>query len=166
MTKHYWKDSEQEMIENYDLARADNFKGWDCHHRLELHPDGSIRFTRKSLIDLDLYYDRPARELIYIKHREHWTLHGRSVALSEEVRRRISKSCKGRKAWNAGMKGMHLSAETKLKLSKAAKGRTHTEETRENISKSLKGRISPMKGKRLAEETKRKMSVAARKRYV
>ena len=63
-------------IENYDLAKADNFKGWHCHHRLELHPDGSIRFTRESLIALDLYVNRPANELIFLRHSEHSKLHG------------------------------------------------------------------------------------------
>lgn len=27
-------------IENYELAKADNFKGWEIHHRLELTLDG------------------------------------------------------------------------------------------------------------------------------
>lgn len=67
--------SEYEQIENYELAKADNFKGWDCHHRLELHPDGSLRFTRQSLKDLNLYLNRPARELIFLTHSEHAKLH-------------------------------------------------------------------------------------------
>ena len=37
--KHICKDFEN--IENYEKAKGDNFKGWDCHHRLETHtPDG------------------------------------------------------------------------------------------------------------------------------
>lgn len=67
---------EYEKIENYDLAKADNFKGWNCHHRLELHPDGSTRFTRNSLIRLDLYVNRPASELIFLRTSEHKKLHG------------------------------------------------------------------------------------------
>ena len=70
----YSKDYEQ--IENYEKAKADNFKGWHCHHRLELHPDGSIRFTRESLIKLDLYINRPANELIFLTREEHNKLHG------------------------------------------------------------------------------------------
>lgn len=68
-------ESEWEFIENYTLAKLDNFKGWDCHHKLELHPDCSLRFTKDSLIKLDLYYKRPARELIFLKHGEHAKLH-------------------------------------------------------------------------------------------
>ena len=68
-------EKEWEMIENYELAKKDNFKGWDCHHRLELHPDYSIRFTKESLINLNLYYSRPASELIFLKHNEHAKIH-------------------------------------------------------------------------------------------
>ena len=70
--------SEYELIENYDKAKADNFRGWDCHHRLELHPDCSLRFTRKSLQVLDLYYNRPANELIFLTRSEHAKLHSLS----------------------------------------------------------------------------------------
>lgn len=68
-------ESEWELIENYKLAKADNFIGWHCHHRLELHPDYSIRFTADSLKKLDLYYNRPARELIFLTHAEHTRIH-------------------------------------------------------------------------------------------
>lgn len=68
-------ENEWELIENYELAKADNFKGWDCHHRLELHSDGSLRFTRESLKKLDLYLNRPASELIFLTHSEHARIH-------------------------------------------------------------------------------------------
>lgn len=68
-------ESEWELIENYELAKADNFIGWHCHHRLELHPDYSIRFKADSLKKLDLYYNRPARELIFLTHAEHSRIH-------------------------------------------------------------------------------------------
>ena len=71
-------ENEWELIENYELAKADNFKGWDCHHRLELHPDGSLRFTKDSLKKLDLYVNRPASELIFLTHSEHAKLHSKS----------------------------------------------------------------------------------------
>lgn len=72
---YFCKQDEYEQIENYELAKADNFKGWDCHHRLELHPDGSLRFTRNSLKKLDLYVNRPASELIFLTHSEHARIH-------------------------------------------------------------------------------------------
>ena len=74
----FCKSDEYELIENYELAKTDNFKDWDCHHRLELHPDCSLRFTRKSLQDLDLYYNRPANELIFLTHSEHARIHNMS----------------------------------------------------------------------------------------
>lgn len=40
--KQYCK--EPEKIENYQKAKKDNFKGWECHHRLETHTsDGERR---------------------------------------------------------------------------------------------------------------------------
>ena len=74
----FCKSDEYELIENYELAKADNFKGWDCHHRLALHPDGSLRFTRESLKKLDLYVNRPASELIFLTHSEHARIHNMS----------------------------------------------------------------------------------------
>lgn len=67
--KEYWK------VENYELAKADNFEGWCMHHRLELHPDCSLRFTRKSLIKIGLYYNRPPNELIWLTKSEHMIIH-------------------------------------------------------------------------------------------
>ena len=36
------------LIENYDLAIADETQTWECHHRLEIQEDG----TRLSISDL------------------------------------------------------------------------------------------------------------------
>lgn len=76
----YVKDGQIDLIENYESANADNFDGWDIHHRLELHPDYSVRFTRNSLIKLDLYYNRPPSELIWLKHSEHMRMHGKAIS--------------------------------------------------------------------------------------
>jgi hypothetical protein len=63
------------LIENYELAKADNFKGWDLHHRLEI---GSFyTLSVEELKSLDLYFDRPADELIYLRHNEHAALHNK-----------------------------------------------------------------------------------------
>ena len=71
----YCIPQEYELIENYELAKADNFKEWHCHHRLELHPDFSIRYTVNSLKKLGLYFNRPARELIFLTNSEHARRH-------------------------------------------------------------------------------------------
>lgn len=68
-----------EQVENYELAKADNFKGWTIHHRLETHnSDGERRLvdlSKKELISLSTYYHRPASELIFMKSSEHCKLH-------------------------------------------------------------------------------------------
>lgn len=50
--ERYCKDYEN--IENYEKALADNFKGWECHHRKE------AELSRKELIALGMYCHRPA----------------------------------------------------------------------------------------------------------
>lgn len=79
---------EVEKIENYELAKADNFKGWMLHHRLETHTsDGQLRkcvIRASELKALDMYYHRPASELIFLTRVEHAYLHG--ICDSEKVR--------------------------------------------------------------------------------
>ena len=119
--QNYCKDYEN--IENYQKALADNFKGWDCHHRLETHnSDGDRRqvdITLDELIALGMYWHRPASELIFMKHSEHASLHN-----------------KGEKNT---MYGKHHSEETKKKLSEANKGKHPSEETRKKLSEAKKG---------------------------
>lgn len=59
-------------VENYNEAMKDNMKGWQIHHRLETRGFG---YSKIELIALDLYYNRPAEELIFMKQREHLKLH-------------------------------------------------------------------------------------------
>ena len=69
----YVKDGRIDLIENYELAKADNFKGWDIHHKLEIC-ENYIN-TVADLKMMNLYYDRPAEELIWLKRGEHIKLH-------------------------------------------------------------------------------------------
>lgn len=75
----YVCSEENEKIENYEKAAADNFKGWDLHHRLGTHTeDGEkrpVNISREELKKMNLYYNRPANELIYLPHDEHIRLH-------------------------------------------------------------------------------------------
>lgn len=68
-----------EQIENYELAKESNFNGWDIHHRLETHnSDGEKRLVNISVAELkalDMYYNRPAKELIFLTKSEHIKLH-------------------------------------------------------------------------------------------
>lgn len=177
--EHYCDNTEQ--IENYELAKADNFKGWHCHHRLETHTsDGEKRLvdiTKKELIALDMYYHRPAEELIFMPRAEHRRLHmkgkkcgpfsedhkkklsdaHKGMTLSEETKRKLSETMKGSKH---PMFGKHCSEETKKKISEALKGQTLSEETKRKMSETHKGKNNPMYGQKHSEESKRKMSEA------
>ena len=61
-TTQYVRDGRIDLIENYELAKADNFKGWDIHHKLEIC--GDYINTVSDLKMMNLYYNRPAEELI------------------------------------------------------------------------------------------------------
>ena len=70
--------------------------------------------------------------------------------LSEETRRKMSESNKGKKH----------SEESRRKISEANKGRRHSAESRRKMSTSHKGKPAWNKGKKHSEETHRKMSEA------
>lgn len=158
-------------IENYDKAIADS-KKWEIHHRLELTLDGDFALSKDQLKMHCMYYNRPYYELIFLRPDEHRRIHRCNCAISDEIKRKISESRKGKKfteehcrklseahkghlAWN---KGLRASADTRLKLSSAAKVKLLSSETREKISVANKGRI-------LSEETRRKMSEAVKRRH-
>lgn len=103
----FWKEGEQALIENYELAKADNFKGWVCHHRL------GETTTRKWLKENDLYYNRPHTELKYVTLSEHNTIHKKGYKASEETRKKLS----------ASHKGVAKSDSHKKSISKALKGK-------------------------------------------
>lgn len=71
---------EEEKVLHYAEAKADNFKNWVRHHRLETHTSEgflrSVQLSKAELIALDMYYDRPAEELIWLKAGVHRTVHG------------------------------------------------------------------------------------------
>ena len=131
-----------ENIENYDKAAADNFKGWDCHHRLETYTsDGERRLvdiTKDELKALDMYYDRPASELIFLPSSEHTSLHKKDKHHTDETRRKISEANKGK----------HRSEETRNKMSKAKKGKRLSEETKNKMSEVQKGKNIWTRGRR------------------
>ena len=63
------------LIENYQQAIADEEKMWDIHHRRECDANGKTLFTKKQLIDMNLYFKRPASELIFVTRSMHSKLH-------------------------------------------------------------------------------------------
>lgn len=141
--KSYCKD-DISLIENYDKAVADKSRVWHCHHRRE------TIFSRKDLIEIGEYYNRPACELIFLTKSEHMRLHNIGKSLSAETRKKMSEANKGKPSC---MKGKHLSAESCKKISEANKGKHRSAETRKKLSEVRKG-------KHHSEETRKKMSEA------
>lgn len=147
-----------ENIENYEKAKKDNFKGWNCHHRLQTwNSDGKRRdvdITASELKALGMYYNRPAEELVFLTITEHSSLHKKGKHHSDETRRRVSEGNKGKHAGEKNPNyGKHLSEEHKNKISAANKGKKFSGETRRKISEAKKG-------KKFLEETRRKISDA------
>ena len=125
------------LIENYDKAITDTTQVWHCHHRRE------TIFSRKDLIEIGEYYNRPACELIFLTKSEHMKLHHLGKPLSAETRQKMSEA----------QNGKHLSAETRKKLSEALSGdknprfgkpawnngKHHSAESRKKIGEARKG---------------------------
>ena len=82
----YFAPGELDKIENYDKANASKFVGWHLHHRLEINPDGTLGKSRETLIAENLYYYRPATELIFLPSTTHQQLHTKAGYLSRPNR--------------------------------------------------------------------------------
>ena len=81
------------LIENYELAINDTTQTWECHHRGEVLPCG--RFSIDDLKKFELYFNRPASELIFLTPSEHRRLHFKGVPrgpLSEEHKKAIAEA--------------------------------------------------------------------------
>ena len=144
-------------IENYEQAVNDTTQVWDLHHRTEIW----WNCTKKDLIENECYYNRKACELIFLTHAEHTRIHNSGELNSmygkthtQEARKKISESKKGRPSWNKGKHNIY-SADTLKKMSKSLKGKvpwnkgkTMTQEARKKMSEVQKGRIPWNKGKK------------------
>ena len=73
-------------IENYDKAIADNSQTWICHHRLELTLDGEFAHSKKELIRMNMYYNRPYFELIFLTPSDHKALHNGTEEYKQKMR--------------------------------------------------------------------------------
>lgn len=126
------------LIENY--GKALNAKTtWDIHHKREITENKS----KQQLIDENLYYNRPASELIFLSRKEHNIIHRRH---------------------NPEFLTNWLKAG-----SNATRGKSKTEEHKQKLSESLKEYFkthdNPMKGKSISEEHKQKVSNTIRKKW-
>lgn len=134
------------LVENYDICISSD-EIYDCHHRLETHnSDGERRtvdLSVRELKALNMYFNRPASELIFLKHGEHSKLHNKGKHASEETKKKLSESHKGQIAWN---KGVPQDDEAKRKNQLNHLGKKHSQET-----------IAKMKQKTVSDETKEKL---------
>ena len=140
---------EYTRIENYEEAINDTTQTWVCHHIL-----GEI-LSREQLLDHDFYYDVPPCMLKFVTRAEHNQIYkpNKGIPHTDESRKKMSESHKGKPAWNKGKHGIY-SEDTRRKISEAMKGHTpfnghhHSEDTRIKMSESHKGRIPWNKGKK------------------
>ena len=135
------------LIENYKEAVNSPIL-WQCHHKKEIE----LNKSAKDLIEMGLYYHRPANELIFLTVSEHSKLHQtnnsnihNSEHLTDEHKRKISEAHKGKK----------LSEKTKQLISEKIKqtptrywlGKKFSSEHRKKIGEAFKGKPSAIKGK-------------------
>lgn len=114
------------IIENYDKAISDKSNNWVVHHKLGIAED--YQNTKDELIMMNLYFHRPASELIFMTKSEHVKLHNKArikeivATLSEANRNRVW-TPEMRKKLSDKKKGVKcgpLSEEHRKKLSEAA----------------------------------------------
>lgn len=126
------------LIENYNKAINDRSQSYICHHRLETDKNMSV----KELIEKNLYYNRPANELILLTFSEHSTLHNKGRLHSKETKEKQSKIkqkyFETHTIWNKGLKTGPQSEETKLKKSISHIGKHPSEETKQKQSERMK----------------------------
>jgi len=142
-------------IENYDVAVTDDSQTWICHHRLETEDsDGKPRIIALSTAELkalDMYYNRPPEELIFVTKSEHAKIHGKYST------------------WFIKKGADNYFAQHKfIGSSNHMYGKHHTEESRKKISESLKQNETiaegTFTGKHHTKETKEKISNARKAR--
>lgn len=91
-----------ELIENYDKAVADTTQVYEVHHKLETHfSDGierprNAQLSKAELVALDMYFDRPPEEFIFLTKAGHRELHNTGKKRSDEIKRKISTAQKNR----------------------------------------------------------------------
>ena len=120
------------LIENYELAVNDETQTWACHHRLEIQ-DGKSVYV-KELKENNLYFHRPASELIFLTNFEHKKLHNKG-SLNPHFNKHHS-----------------LSDESKLKISLTHKEKPKSEEHKQKLRQPR------------SEESKHKISAALSRR--
>ena len=136
-----------ELVENFELALAADFRGWILHHRLGEFIDTQL------LKDLNLYENRPPEELKFVTKSEHIGLHNhqREVHDKEAWKKKMSESLTGkkrtaeqRKNYSAGAIKRWQDPEERKRQSERCKC---TPERKERLRQAKIGRIWWTNGK-------------------
>ena len=137
-TSDYCRD-DVSMIENYQEA-IESDEMYECHHRLESHDsNGNIRpvfLLKKELVALDMYYNRPADELIFLKQKEHKSLHYKNTNFINGGKKTRFKE--GNNPWN---KGKARTIEEKEKISNTIRKTCSDPEWKKAHSEKIKNSI-------------------------
>lgn len=78
-------------IENFNKAFNDRNNVWICHHKLELTLSGEFANSVAELKRMNMYFNRPYYELIFIKNSDHIKLHRNCENLNNNVISMIKK---------------------------------------------------------------------------
>lgn len=143
------------LIENYNTA-LNSPNRYVVHHRLEIELNKSV----KELKELNLYYNRPASELIFLSNSEHCRIHsiGNKNSLghinTDEHNTKISNSLIGKKKSqkhcsniSKGRVGIQFSDEHRKNISISHRGKKLSEKHKMNISLHS-AHFCPTKGKK------------------
>ena len=114
------------LIENYNEA-VNSSEKWQCHHKLEI----TLHKTSQELIEMGLYYNRPASELICLSEKKHKQLHYKNGISNFSTKY----------GKDHPMYGKHHSEETKQKMKKP-KSEEHKQKLRKPKSEEHKQKLS------------------------
>lgn len=129
-------------IENYELALADNFVGWNCHHR------NGEEFSTEWLLKNNMYYNRTdPHEFIFCPTS---VKRGKELGIKSHGERHKGKKihsaewCKKHSEEMTGDKnpfyGKHHTAESNERNRQAHLGKTFSKESRQLMGNSARGK--------------------------
>ena len=140
------------LIENYEKAINDKNEVWICHHKLGIE----LKKTVKELIKLNLYFNRPANEFIFLTRSEHFKIHNIRENIPDSRYKKMCESLK--KKFNSEYYHNLFSNNTKGEKNPMY-GHIWTEEEREHARQGALKRDNTNIGKyERTEEINNKMS--------
>lgn len=128
-------------IENFEVAEKSK-ELYDCHHKKEIE----LNVSAKDLKKMGLYWNRPANELIFIKHTEHASIHskGRSWGKhTEEAKKKMSEKAKGRPSHQKGKTGELASMYGRRGQLHPMYGHKHSDSYKNMMSERMSGKNNP-----------------------